>query len=118
LGNNCRNFSFITFEFGEPKLNCYEFNQQPKNIHERQIYVHGEWHLLIYCCDCKIFQNGYENAHCESSDKTIDKALSHLDGQKIVSLEIDSANKSCSFTFDLGGLLEITSNDCYQPMTD
>ena len=122
IGKPCWNVkqgygSFITFEFGEPKLTCYEFKNRQYHITERHIYVHGEWHLWIYCCDWKIFQNGYENARCESSDKTIDKALSHLDGQKIVGLEIDSANKSCSFTFDLGGLLETTSGD-YEPLTN
>lgn len=47
IGKPCWNVkkgygSFITFEFGEPKLNCYEVKRRQDNLPERHIYVRGE----------------------------------------------------------------------------
>ncbi len=79
--------------------------------------MRGEWHLWIYCCDWENFQKRQYIADSESEDRLIEQALSYLNGQKPVSIEIDSANNSCSFRFDLGGLLKTTSGD-YEPLTD
>ncbi|HAZ48599.1 MAG TPA: hypothetical protein DDW76_11390 [Cyanobacteria bacterium UBA11369] len=121
IGKPCWNVkqgygSFITFEFGEPSLEIDEPIKR-KGILSRLIVVRGEWHLWIYCCDWKIFQNGQYIADSESEDRLIEQALNYLDGQKPVSIEIEPTNDSCSFQFDLGGLLETTSGD-YEPLTN
>ena len=55
--------SFLTLEFGEPHLEVREPVAMKKgtsagvrkNLIRRAVYIHGDWHLWIYCCDWQVF---------------------------------------------------------------
>jgi hypothetical protein len=109
--------SFLTFEFGEPRLRIQEPRQASKQASEklrkrwarRNFYIRGDWHLWIYICDWRIFLNNEELANDSSARKTIKNALLEIDGQALISITIKKSYV-CIFEFDLGGRLEITPN--------
>ena len=83
--------SFLTFEFGEPRLG------RPEG---------GQWHLWIYCCHWRAFQGASALAWSEDSDELIERAASKLNGQKLVAVRADPSQGHSTFTFDLGCSLE------------
>ena len=94
--------SFLTFEFGQPKLEIKEHLSRSR----RSAYVHGQWHLWIYCCHWRITQDGTQLACSEDDEKTIGRAIAALNGQNLISVSVQSDQRSSEFMFDLGGLLE------------
>jgi hypothetical protein len=109
--------SFLTFEFGEPRLHIQEPRQASKQASEklrkrwarRHIFIHGDWHLWVYICDWRILLNDEEIANDTSTRKTIKNALLEIDGQVLTSVTIKKSHISV-FEFDLGGKLEIIPN--------
>ena len=109
--------SFLTFEFGEPRLHIQEPRKPSKQASEklrkrwarRSIFIHGDWHLWVYSCDWKIFLKNKEIANDTSTRKVIKNALMELDGQALVSVTIKKSYVSI-FEFDLGGRLELIPN--------
>ena len=102
--------SFITLEFGQPILKIgkiYKRKGKPK----RQVYVHGEWHLWIYCCNWEYFQDSELIAHNESSKREMKQATNDLNGQSLSQIAFDG--QSTIFEFDLGGRLEIYPSNEY-----
>ena len=97
--------SFLTFEFGEPKLEIKE-GISPKDGMRRSAYVHGQWHLWIYCCHWRVLQHGTQIAWSEDANEVIGRATTSLNGQKLLGVSVDCDAGSSTFTFDLGGLLE------------
>lgn len=96
--------SFLTFDFGAPKLEVAERHSAEKGL-RRTAFVHGEWHLWIYCCHWRAFQDGAPLAWSEDSDKVIGRAAAMLNGQKLLSIAVDPALGGSTFSFDLGGSL-------------
>lgn len=94
--------SFLTFEFGQPKLEVEEHLSRSR----RSAYVRGEWRLWIYCCHWRIVQDGEQLAGSEDDEKTIGRATAVLNGQNLIGVNVPSGNGRSSFDFDLGGLLE------------
>lgn len=94
--------SFLTFEFGPPKL---EINVQISRS-RRFAYVRGQWHLWIYCCHWKIVQGGEQLAWSEDDEKTIGRATAMLNGQNLIAVNVGSDDGRSAFRFDLGGYLE------------
>ena len=94
--------SFLMFEFGQPKLKIEEHLSHSR----RSAYVEGEWHLWIYCCNWKIIQDGEQLAWSEDDENTIDRAISFLNGQNLVGINVPAGDGHSSFKFDLGGSLE------------
>jgi hypothetical protein len=118
--------SFLTFEFGEPRLHIQEPRQASKQASEklrkrwarRSIFVHGDWHLWVYICDWRILLNGEELANSSSTRKIIKNALLEIDGQALTSITITKSYVGV-FEFDLGGKLEIIPNyDGYEKDSD
>ena len=110
--------SFLTFEFGQPHLRIDE-PRKPKGevsprvrklLARRRIYVHGDWHLWIYCCDWGVFESGKIVGDCSSKSR-IQKAAWALDGQKLVAVTIVPRGTRSIFEFDLGGRLETRPYD-------
>jgi hypothetical protein len=97
--------SFLTFEFGEPRLEVHEM-RSPENRLRRSAHVHGEWHLWIYCCHWRVSLDGSQLAQSEDDSPTIDQAAQALNAQKLVAVNIAPENGRSLFTFDLGGVLE------------
>jgi len=115
--------SFLTFEFGTPNLEIGEPKiwktlPFPSNEHPtRQTTVRGDFHLWIYCCNWKIQIKDKQIAFEESSDEEIQKATEYLNGQKLVSIVINTKTARTIFKFDLGGEL-LTFNQSYEPETE
>lgn len=118
LGTPCWNVrvghgSFLTLEFGEPHLEIHaprppnpsHTPRMQKLFARRRVYVHGEWHLWIYCCDWRVTAHG-EPVGDSDSDEDMERAARELDGQALVEVEHDPASGGWSFVFDLGGRLE------------
>jgi hypothetical protein len=110
--------SFLTFEFGDPHLEVREPASPKGNVSERvrkqlarrHVFIHGDWHLWINCCNWKVWSKRKRIG--ESTVKSsIQKAADYLDGQKLVKFSITPRTKSCVFEFDLGGKLETRPYD-------
>jgi len=97
--------SFLTFEFGEPKLTVLE-RHSPNEGLRRSAHVHGQWHLWIYCCHWRAVQDGSQLAWSEDADRLIGRAASTLNGQKLLAVNAAADDGRSTFTFDLGGSLE------------
>ena len=98
--------SFLTFEFGEPKLELGEPRQSQERGLGRSAHVHGEWHLWIYCCQWRALQDGLELARSEIAHEAIERAAATFNGQKLIRVAVAPAEGRSTFTFDLGGVLE------------
>jgi hypothetical protein len=96
--------SFLTFEFGEPKLRVHEWQKDGRTV--RSANVQGRWHLWIYCCHWRAWQDAKQLAWSEDANDLMDRAAAALDGQKLVSLSVSPSECRSTFTFDLGGTLE------------
>jgi hypothetical protein len=109
--------SFLTFEFGEPRLHIREPRQASeqasesvkRNAARRSIYVHGDWHLWVYICSWRIYLHDQELANDHLNRRAIKKAINELDGQAPTKVTI-SQDLRTTFEFDLGGRLETFPN--------
>lgn len=98
--------SFLTFEFGQPKLEVGEPRQSKELGLRRTAYVQGEWHLWIYCCSWRALHEGTQIASSDDADEAIRRATGLLNGQKLMAVEVSPTEGRSTFTFDLGGSLE------------
>jgi len=96
--------SFLTFEFGEPRLEVYERHREGR-LH-RQAFVTGQWHLWIYCCHWRILQDEAQLAWSEDDRDVIERATGRINGQKLLDVAISPEDGRSTFMFDLGGSLE------------
>lgn len=111
--------SFLTLEFGTPEIEIkdpktweslpYPLNEYPT----RETSIHGRYHLWIYCCNWIINVGGKQIANDESSDELIQNATTFINGQKLISVQIDINKATTKFKFDLGGEL-LTFNNNYE----
>jgi hypothetical protein len=106
--------SMLTFEFGDPHLSVREpITASPtsspkirKALARRRVRPHGVWYLWIYCCNWRISAQDLEIAHSEASNEAIVEAVKEIDGQKLLSLDVDPSQGTSCFRFDLGASLE------------
>jgi hypothetical protein len=118
--------SFLTLEFGDPRLSVREPIQiDPKEsisprirkaFQQRLVTVHGDWHLWIYCCNWAITENKRLIGHSESSRKQMDRAAELLDGQQLISVQVKPDRMACRFKFDLGGCLMTSPYEDHKDM--
>src|SRR6202521_1939253 len=54
-----------------------------KVLARRNVFVHGEWHLWIYCCNWKVFTKGKRTGD-SSTKPRIRLAADVLNGQKLI----------------------------------
>ena len=97
--------SFLTLEFGEPKLEMNE-RHPPEQGTRRSAHVHGQRHLWIYCCHWRVLQNGTQLAWSEDANDVIGRATATMNGRKLLDLSVVADDGRSTFTFDLGGSLE------------
>jgi hypothetical protein len=71
----------------------------------------------LFCCSWRALQEGTQLAWSEDADGIIGLAAATLNGQKLVSVEVDPDKGSSIFTFDLGGSL-VTWPDGDDPVTE
>lgn len=105
--------SFITFEFGDPHLETREPITTKQDVDEkvkeslarRNVFIHGDWHLWINCCDWEVTSGGTLIGKSTSAP-SIRKAADFLDGQKLIRFSLTPETVRCVFEFDLGGRLD------------
>lgn len=110
--------SFLTFEFGAPRLVVREPITTSRDVSprvrrglaRRHVYTAGEWHLWIYCCLWQV-RDQRRLIGDWTSRQRIDRAATFLDGQKLISVSIASRGVRTVFEFDLGGRLETEPYD-------
>lgn len=108
---------FLTMEFGEPHLEIHEPRVARPGVSEkvrrmlarRRVFVHGEWHLWIYCCEWHVYTGDTLVGDSDlqgSTKERIDLAATELNGQKLTRVTVDPHRGSSTFYFDLGSRLE------------
>ena len=109
--------TFLTFEFGRPHVfvrEPYKSISKSKRVRQfaasRFTYVHGDWHVWIYCCDWAVFE-GPRLIGNSGSNRRMDRAARFLNGQKLVKAWIAPPGMRSYFEFDLGGRLETRPYD-------
>jgi hypothetical protein len=111
--------SFLTFEFGVPRLVVREplslaSNESPRVkrvLARRSVHVHGDWHLWIYCCEWRVLHQGRVVGDWTASPRRIDRAARELNGQKLVDVRLNPRGARTRFVFDLGAELETKPYD-------
>jgi hypothetical protein len=106
--------SMLTFEFGAPHLSIREPISNPltdnpkirKILRRRHVALHGEWYLWIGTCHWRCSDGGNEQCTDLSPDEQIVEAAKLMDGQKLVSVEVEPETGRSQFGFDLGAILE------------
>jgi hypothetical protein len=106
--------SMLTFEFGAPHLSIREpiANPQTKNprirrlLKQRQVIPRGEWYLWIGICHWQCIENDIVLSADMSPDAQITEAAKFLNGQKLVSVEVEQVTGKTIFIFDLNARLE------------
>jgi hypothetical protein len=109
--------SFLTLEFGAPHLIIREPRKPSRgmskrvreNLARRLVYVRGDWHLWLYCCDWTIYDRSKRRADSESSKRTIERAANVLNGQALQQASFHYRGCRSVFEFDLGGRLVVKS---------
>jgi len=110
--------SIISLEFGKPHLEIHEPHRASRNASRRireffagrQVYIKGEWTLLIWCCNWEIFRGG-RRLGTSRMTASLERVSHYLDGQKLVDFSIEPHQMRSVFKFDLGGKLVTTSFD-------
>lgn len=109
--------SFLTFEFGTPRLIIREPIQSAskslrvrRGLARRHVYVAGAWHLWIYCCNWQV-RSGSRIRGDSSSNARVQRAARLLDGQRLIDVSLSPKGARTSFTFDLGAVLETQPYD-------
>jgi hypothetical protein len=94
--------SFITMEFGQPRLEIREPVPRARHaaLRRRTVTVRGGHHLWIEQCSWKILEDTREIAHSESSRDDIAKALARIDGQILQELRVQPSNGTCTLGFE------------------
>jgi hypothetical protein len=83
--------SFLSFEFGQPKLEVTERHSPGKGL-RRSAYVQGQWRLSTYCCHWRALQDGTQLAWSEDSDQLIGRAAATLNAQKLLGVRVAPEN--------------------------
>lgn len=102
----------LSMNFGEPSLKIREpfvatsDSERVKQMASlRNVTVRGKWWLWIYCCHWRLDSGDSKLATGSSSNRSIERAIMQLDGQKLVSVEIKPDSGATRFVFDLGCVL-------------
>ena len=96
--------SFLTLEFGQPKLEVRQGCSKGRVT--RTAHVRGQWHLWIYFCNWRVLQGETQLAWSEDDAMTVMQATNALNGQKLLTVSVSPEEGRSSFTFDLGGRIE------------
>jgi hypothetical protein len=110
--------SFLTLEFGKPRLEFREPVITSKgaslrvreHLARRGVQIHGEWHLWIYCCNWEV-SSGRKRIGDSSTKQKVRLAAEFLNGQKLMRFSISTRKADCVFKFDLGATLKTRPYD-------
>ncbi len=107
--------SFLTMEFGAPHLSVREpiearhtTNENIRaSLRRRRVFVAGDWHLWIEHADWKLTT---VSGVLDSDDDIAtpkDECLHDLEGQRLLSVNVDPAINRWTLEFDLGTILQM-----------
>jgi hypothetical protein len=107
--------SFLTMEFGNPHLSVREpittsyssSDKVKRTLQRRHIDVVGDWRLWIQNAEWKLATKNGILTNDDLAGSPSEECLRDLDGQRLVRVDLGMKERSCVFTFDLGGSLEI-----------
>lgn len=110
--------SFLTFEFGQPRLEIREPRELTRKVSlrmkrayaRRRVTLRGNWHLWIYCCDWYVCE-GERIVGDSNTKRAAHRAAAFLDGQKLVRFDLAKRGARCVFEFDLGATLHTQPHD-------
>lgn len=102
----------LRLEFGEPHLVIREPIEPRPGVppraravlRRRNVRPVGEWHLWIYECHWKVLDRGRPRGN-STSRRSMQRAASFLQGQKLTGIEIAPRSARTAFRFDLGAEL-------------
>jgi hypothetical protein len=86
-----------------------------RNLMRRRVFIAGDRHLFIQCCDWAISVPGGSLTSKDIGSSSPEECLLDLEGQRLVSVESGSSPNSWRFQFDLGGVLELWPSAAYEP---
>lgn len=92
--------SFVTVEFGQPV-------PPAKN----KGTIHGEWHLWLYGCAWRLEQGERVVAASEDDRSKMEAAIQHIEGQVLLSFELQTPALDAVITFERDIVLRLFSND-------
>jgi len=110
----------MSMSFGKPHLRIREPHAtKSRSRHVQQLASHrivtvkGAWWLWIFCAYWKLTASESLMVTNSSSLRQKQRAMAHLDGQKLKTLRVNAATGATEFTFDLGATLHVRrySND-------
>ena len=107
---HCGYGSFLTMEFGEPRLLIDETMLNTPSLkgrlrrRRRLVKVTGQWHFWLEQCQWFVFQDGRRQGSWHN-DHTVCRAIAALGGQKLVSVTVNRLMGRSHFEFDLGARL-------------
>jgi len=104
----------MEISFGEPVMTIREphaSKSASKRIREaasrRVVTVKGKWWLWIFCAHWDLHIDAGCQATGASSYKRKSMAMRRLDGQRLVSMQVDKNTGATTFSFDLGATLRL-----------
>jgi hypothetical protein len=72
------------------------------------VFVSGDWHFWIQYADWKLTTAGGVLNSNDPPGSSLDECLSDLEGQKLLSVDLEQTTNSWSFNFDLCGFLKLS----------
>jgi hypothetical protein len=102
-------------EFGTPHLSVTEpivpspdsSERVRRHLKRRRVFLSGGWHFWIQYGQWKL---ATADGVLESNDppgSSLDESLGGLEGQRLLSVDVEEATNSWTFAFDLGASLKI-----------
>jgi hypothetical protein len=109
---------YLAMEFGKPHLQV----RNPKISHsdsarvreilaQRRVFLCGQWSLFIKSGKWAVFFKDRIIVNDDDFSEDMRKALDYIDGQKLIKFDFDEDRKTLNLEFDLGGRVEIDSED-------
>jgi hypothetical protein len=127
LGSLCWRVSYgidnLSMEFGQPDIRLIHepildarglrkkrgvsVEVVRRHLNRRSIYVAGQWSLWVYFANWRIVRSNVCLASTSSSMRQITPALSDLNGQRLLRVQVNPTSGATRFTFDLKTVLEV-----------
>lgn len=107
--------SFLTMEFGMPHLSIREpiipspnrSEKVSRILQRRHVTVIGDWHFWVQYGDWKLLTADGALKSDDPPGSALDECLGDLEGQRLLSVDVDKASNSWTLAFDLGASLKI-----------
>ena len=109
----------VSFSMGNPRLEIlrepikFEGDKRKKSLirrcSTRLVVVKGEWNIIIWSLNWRVFRDGACIARSGASCTTYKKCIAvyGLKGQRLVQIQISKENGTTRFEFDLDSVLEV-----------